>query len=416
MEIGQEVERDKEGAVKTGSGSNTLMVLSILLLVLFSPLAIDVYLPAFPEMAEAFSVDKVIIQDTMTWFMFSLGVGQIIAGPLADRYGRRPIALFGIVLYVLCSFGIAQTHNLDTLLVLRLLQGLGACACSVAGFATVRVYFGAHKSAQIISYINALICFGTASAPILGSWITQTYGWQANFSFMFLFGISAGLIIYFGFSQSKSPAQLTDATSQTDKPLFHLSQYFDIIKNPVFSYHVILCMLSMSVLLAYVSSAPTWLMMELGLSKNQFTTWFAANAVINIIACFYTPKLIKKVGSRQTLTLGVYGLMLSASLMLLLSTFHDTWAFMLPSFIASIGYGFILSTAAARALAPFTHNAGTAAALLGLFQMSGSGLIVILLLRLGLDTPILVALIMFLTLPFVFILNSKFSKHWYKPA
>ena len=185
------------------SGSNRLMVLSILLLVLFSPLAIDVYLPAFPEMAEAFSVDKMMIQNTMTWFMFSLGIGQVFAGPLADRYGRRPIALFGILIYVLCSIGISQTQNLDTLLTLRLLQGVGACACSVAGFAAVRDYFGARKSAQMISYINALICFGTASAPILGSWITQQFGWQGNFSFMFIFGICAGVIIFYGLTETK---------------------------------------------------------------------------------------------------------------------------------------------------------------------------------------------------------------------
>jgi len=396
------------------SGSNRLMVLSILLLVLFSPLAIDVYLPAFPEMAAAFSVDKMMIQNTMTWFMFSLGIGQVFAGPLADRYGRRPIALFGILIYVLCSIGISQTQNLDTLLTLRLLQGVGACACSVAGFAAVRVYFGARKSAQMISYINALICFGTASAPILGSWITQQFGWQGNFSFMFIFGICAGVIIFYGLTETKP---LTEKIQDAPvKPLFNLSQYLVIMRNPIFSYHVVLCMLSMSVILAYVSSAPTWLMMTLGLSKIEFTQWFAANAIINVIACLYTPSIIKKIGTRHTLALGISGLLVSGGLMLILSMYKEAWAFMLPSFAASIAYALILSTAASKALAPFSHNAGTAAALLGLFQMSGSGLIVILLLRLGLDAPTLVALIMFLTLPFAFILNSKYSKNWYKAA
>lgn len=393
------------------TGSNSIMVLSILLLVLFSPLAIDVYLPAFPEMAHAFSVDKMIIQNTMTWFMFSLGVGQVFAGPLSDRFGRRPIALFGILVYAICSMGIVQTDNLDMLFLLRIVQGLGASACSVAGFASVRDYFGPRKSAQMISYINALICFGTASAPILGSWVTQIFGWQGNFSFMFLFGISAGAIIFWGLTETKPSTEYNQ--SKPVKQLFSLSQYWDIMKNPIFSYHVVLCMLSMSVILAYVSSAPTWLMMELGLSKSEFTTWFAANAIINIIACLYTPKIIKKLGIKHTLVLGIFGLLISAILMLILSIYKEAWAFMAPSFFASIAYALILSTAAAKALSPFSHNAGTAAALLGLFQMSGSGLIVILLLGLGLDAPILVTLIMFLSLPGLFMLKSKRTHRWY---
>lgn len=395
--------------MQNASESKRLMVLSIFLLVLFSPLAIDVYLPAFPEMAEAFSVDRMMIQNTMTWFMFSLGIGQILAGPLTDKYGRRPIALYGILIYTLCSISISMVHSLNTLLLLRVFQGLGACACSVAGFAAVRDYFGSHKSAQMISYINALICFGTASAPILGSWITLNFGWQGNFSFMFIFGLGAGIIIFIGLKETKPT--LCEEASRSTKALFSLSQYGDILRNPVFSYHAILCMLSMSVILAYVSSAPTWLMMELGLSKMQFTKWFALNAIINIIACFYTPKIINKIGSKQTLLLGMSGLLISGVVMLLLNVYREVWAFMLPSFIASLGYALILSTAAAKALAPFSHNAGTAAALLGLFQMSGSGLIVILLLNLGLDAPILVSLIMFLIIPSFIILQSKQTKN-----
>ena len=79
--------------------TNTRLVALVVTLVLFNPLAIDIYLPSLPVMAEAFSVDVTRLQDTVTWFMFSLGVGQLLAGPLADRFGRRPIALGGILIY-----------------------------------------------------------------------------------------------------------------------------------------------------------------------------------------------------------------------------------------------------------------------------------------------------------------------------
>jgi len=137
---------------------NKRQIMIIILLVLFSPLAIDIYLPAFPEMAVAFAVDRVIIQDSMTWFMLSVGTGQLVAGPLADRFGRRPIALYGIAIYALSATLISITQNFNIMLISRLLQGVGACACSVAAFTAVRDCFGANKSTQMISYLNAIIC------------------------------------------------------------------------------------------------------------------------------------------------------------------------------------------------------------------------------------------------------------------
>lgn len=399
--------------MQTTSSAHRLQVLSILLLVLFSPLAIDVYLPAFPDMAAAFAVDKLVIQDTMTWFMFSLGLGQLFAGPLADRYGCKPIALGGILIYLICAAGISVAQELNALLAYRVLQGLGACACSVAGFASVRDYFGPHKSGQMISYINALICFGTATAPILGSWITLAFGWQGNFHFMFIFGLVAGVIVLKGFQETK-PVDSYAHQAQPAKPLFNLSQYLVILKERVFVYHIMLCMLSMTVILAYVSSAPTWLMMELGLTKAQFAIWFASNACINILACLYTSRIIKIIGTKRTIIAGIIGLSVSGVLMLLLSDIRAAWAFMLPSFIASIAYALVLASAATKALAPFTHNAGTAAALLGVFQMSGSGLIVIIiLLRFNFETPILLSLVCFLSLPSLFIIKNKSANHWY---
>ena len=118
------------------------LVALMVTLVLFSPLAIDIYLPALPAMADTFAVDLTRVQDTVTWFMFSLGLGQLLAGPLADRFGRRPIALGGIAIYGASAALAYVAQTLDMLLVARLLQGFGACATSVAAFAAVRDSFG----------------------------------------------------------------------------------------------------------------------------------------------------------------------------------------------------------------------------------------------------------------------------------
>ncbi|PSU32864.1 multidrug effflux MFS transporter [Photobacterium lutimaris] len=386
------------------------LVALMVTLVLFSPLAIDIYLPALPAMAETFAVDLTRVQDTITWFMFSLGLGQLLAGPLADRFGRRPIALAGIAIYGASATLAYVAQSLDMLLVARLLQGFGACATSVAAFAAVRDSFGPEKSGRMISYLNGAICFIPALAPLLGTWLTHQFGWRANFSFMAGFALVAGLFILMLFRETR-PAD-TDISGSA----ISLSRYWSVLREPTFLYHASMCMLAMAVILAYVTSAPAWLMVELGQSMNQFTLWFGINAALNILACMVAPKYIDRFGSRMTLNTGLVILVLAGMLMLLVGHIAQAWAFMAPIFMSSFGFAFVLGSAAGKALAPFGDRAGTAAALLGLFQMSGAGAMVSLTQRLGLSSPDLMVLQMWLLVPGLLILWTKFGRRWHAPV
>ena len=386
------------------------LVALMVTLVLFSPLAIDIYLPALPAMADTFAVDLTRVQDTVTWFMFSLGLGQLLAGPLADRIGRRPIALGGIAIYGASAALAYVAQTLDMLLVARLLQGFGACATSVAAFAAVRDSFGPEKSGRMISYLNGAICFIPALAPLLGTWLTHQFGWRANFSFMAGFALVAGLFILLFFRETR-PTD-TDVSGSA----ISLSRYWSVLREPTFLYHASLCMLAMAVILAYVTSAPAWLMVELGQSMNQFTLWFGINAALNILACMVAPKYIDRFGSRKTLNTGLVILVLAGMLMLLVGHIAEAWAFMVPIFMSSFGFAFVLGSAAGKALAPFGDRAGTAAALLGLFQMSGAGAMVSLTQRLGLSSPDLMVLQMWLLIPGLLLLWTKFGRRWHAPV
>ncbi|ANW24392.1 Bcr/CflA family drug resistance efflux transporter [Vibrio coralliilyticus] len=393
--------------MQTASQQNhgKMQMVLLTLLVLFSPLAIDIYLPALPQISQAFHVEHALAQDTITWFLFAMGVGQLFAGPLADKVGRRTVALGGISIYALSALLAWGAQNIEWMLAARLLQGLGACATSVAAFATVRDIFGPQKSGKMISYLNGAICFIPALAPILGSWLTQQFGWRSNFSFMAGFAMVALVAMFIGMKET-NPAP-------SKEPVFRPSRYMAVLRTPSFIFHASLCMLAMAVILAYVTSAPVVLMENLGLSMNEFTLWFGINAVINIAACMTAPKFMDKYGTHKTLVVGIMTLGLGGIVMLAMAQQQTALAFMLPIFLSSVGFAWVLGAAAGKALAPFGDKAGTAAALLGLFQMSGSGLVVGTVQRLGMEPQVMIAVQMFIIVPGIFVLMSKAGKKWH---
>ncbi|MGX5833289.1 multidrug effflux MFS transporter [Aeromonas piscicola] len=346
------------------------LILLLVLLVLFSPLAIDIYLPAIPQMAEQLGAEVTLMQGTITWFLFSMGLGQLLVGPLADRYGRKPIALGGVLLYGLSALAAGFAASLGELMLARVLQGFGACATSVAAFSVVRDSYGPKKSGQMISYLNGAICFIPALAPLLGGWLTAKAGWSANFWFMAGYAAIVGSWLLW-----RMPETRPDETSSSG-PLISWSRYSPVLRSPSFLFNASLCMLAMAVILAYVTAAPVQLMVKLGLDMSGFSYWFTANAALNILACFLAPRFIARVGPRRTLRIGLLVITLSAMALTLVQHVEHPLAMMGPVFFSSIGFAMVLGAAAGMALAPFGHCAGTAAALLGLFQMSGSGALV----------------------------------------
>ncbi|RUQ16502.1 Bcr/CflA family drug resistance efflux transporter [Aeromonas dhakensis] len=377
------------------------MILLLVLLVLFSPLAIDIYLPAIPQMAEQLGAEVTLMQGTITWFLFSMGLGQLLVGPLADRYGRKPIALGGVLLYGLSALGAGFAASLGELMLARVLQGLGACATSVAAFSVVRDSYGPKKSGQMISYLNGAICFIPALAPLLGGWLTAKAGWSANFWFMAGYAVVVGSWLLWRMPETR-PEE-----TRSGGPLISWSRYSPVLRSPSFLFNATLCMLAMAVILAYVTAAPVQLMVRLGLDMSGFSYWFAANAALNILACFLAPRFIARVGPRRTLRIGLLVLLLSAISLSLSMHIDHPLAMMGPVFLSSIGFAMILGSAAGMALAPFGHCAGTAAALLGLFQMSGSGALVGFIGALMHDPLNQLALHMWLLLPPLLVLMTR---------
>ncbi|MBB1268537.1 multidrug effflux MFS transporter [Shewanella sp. SR44-3] len=384
-------------------------------MVVLSPLAIDIYLPAMPTMAVDYAVSDSEIQSTLVLFLFAMGVGQILIGPLADRFGRRPIALFGIVLYGASSLLAAASVDFYWLQIARVLQGLAACSTSIVVFSAVRDCYSAKESMTMYSYLNGAICVIPALAPTFGGLLALEFGWRSTFMFMALYAVFVLLFVGYRFPETRP------LNTDSHGPLYRWSRYKPVVSNVHFMFYALVCMAAMASILAYVSYSPVWLIGGLGISELMFSGLFGLNAFVNVAACFAAPVLVSKLGNRNSVILAL-SLMLSASvieaslqLMFTLEGIAGALAFMLPMMLLCIGFALLLGPATTMALAGFGERAGTATAMLGFIQMSGAALLTGLIQLTSIPAPYAVALIMGgLSTILLLMMATKGLSHWHQ--
>ncbi|CAB3626194.1 Multidrug resistance protein MdtL [Achromobacter spanius] len=358
-------------------------------LVTLTPMGIDIYLPSLPAMAAGFGEPVSALQASITLFIFAVGLGQMLIGPLADRYGRRPVALGGAMAYLAGSALGAAASTLEVFYVARVIQGLGACSASLVAFAAVRDKFSPAVGARVYSYLNGALCTVPALAPMLGGALAVHAGWRSTFVFMVLFAFALMVLLARRFQETR-------ATPTTPRgPLYSLPRYLPIIASGRFLYFALFGMAGMAMILVFVSAAPVVLVQQLGYSELGFSAWFGGNAAINIAAFFLAPAFIARFGRHTMVRVGMVALLLASAMHAAAWWWMplSAWAFMLPVAVLTVGFSLALGSGLSLALEPFADRAGTAAAVYGLFQMSGSAVVATVLLDSGMAPQAAMALI-----------------------
>ena len=365
------------------------LLLPLMLLVLFSPFGIDIFLTSIPTIQQVFGTDPASAQLTISLFVLSMGVGQVIVGPLADRFGRRPVALAGICLYLASSLLIATTGSFVQLLVWRMLQGLGACATAIVAFSVVRDRFDPRDGARIYSYLNGSLNVVPAMAPLLGGALAQYFGWQSNFYFLAFFALVVLAVIYYRLPETRP-------TTASPQKTYSWRVYRKILSHRQFGYYALCSMAAMGMVLCYVIFSTQVLIVELGVSSEAFALLFGANALLIMGCSFLSPKVINRIGRRRSVTLGGAVILLAGVLMagLYLWQGSSPLGFMAPVALACAGFSLQIGSAASLALEHFPDEAGTAAALHGCFQMLGASLISLVALSLPLNASLALAAVM----------------------
>ncbi len=343
------------------------MILGALSLV--SPFAVDMYLPAFSQVAGEFHKNTSAISLSLSSYFVGFAFGQIFYGPLLDRFGRKPPLLFGLLVYLAASLGCVHPHDLNTLIAMRFMQALGGCVAQVAAVAMVRDFFPPSQSARIFSLVFLIIGVSPLLAPSVGSLVVVYFGWQWIFVLLALFAAGLLPLVLFVLPEPHAPDPGIPLS------LSHLFQtYVSVWKEPQFWTYATAGAFSFSGLFSYVAGSPIIFMDGYHVSAKTFgaifavlTGGFIAGSQLNVFLLrrFTSSRIFSAALTVQVLTgiAFVLGTQLHALGMgPVLGLFFV--------FLACIGLTY--PNAAAIALAPFSRNVGSASALLGFVQM-GTG-------------------------------------------
>lgn len=365
----------------------------LLLLVLLGPLGIDLYLPTIPDIAKDLGSSESVIQSTIALFILVLGLGQLISGPLVDRYGRKPIAMVGMVLYIIGA-GVAIAATTPTVFIAsRLLQGVAVCCTSVVAFSCVRDRMNGTEAARAFGFLNGTLNIVPALAPLLGGLLAEAWGWRAPFWFLALYAVII-MVLVAVFLPETRPANLPKVK------VIPVQTYCRVLGNRQFIIFALVNAGTMGMALTYVSLAPTVLMGDAQLSPLAFSIVFGINGFWIMFASYIANHFIHKIGrpacllvGSSMMAIGCLGLILG--FVVLPDAIQSHWAvYMLPVACACTGLAFMMGTATSYALEPFGNEAGTASALVGFVQMAGGAGLGLLAIALPIAPKLSLAIVM----------------------
>ena len=336
-----------------------------------SPFAIDMYLPAFPEMAAGLHTTTARISLSLSSYFAGFAAAQLIYGPLLDRFGRKPPLYFGMILFVAASVACMVSHRVEWLISWRFVQALGGCAAAVAAMAMVRDFFPARDTAKIISLLILVISASPFLAPSIGMFVAVNLGWKWVFIVLSLFALVmlavAAFVLPVGYEPDKNLKM---------RPLPILRNYLEVLKEPQFLVYALASAFAFSGLLVYVASAPIVFMEVFHVNTKQFSAIFAGLAVGFIGSNQVNILLLRKFSSEQIFRWAMIGVCPLGTLLLVgtIAGWFGLWATLALLFVTLSALGLCAPNGSALALVPFDHNIGSASAMLGFLQLGVAGL------------------------------------------
>ena len=331
-------------------------------------LATNIFLPSLPAIAADLNVSSAAVTSTITVFLAILAVGQLIVGPLSDRFGRQMPILIGLCIFVLGTIWCAFASDLSGLLIGRSIQASGACTIAVLSRAIARDLFDGQALAKVMASITIATAAAPGFSPLVGSALDHLFGWRSEFAFVAVFAICAGTAYAVFVGETRA------ATDNSLHPLKIAGSYLGLIRDARFVAPARTASLLMAGLFAIFSGAPRVLLEGFGLSPITLGSLFAGVVFLVFGAGMLAPRLSARFGSYHATLVGLGSAAVGgvALLVAVLAVKSSLLPFLLTASIFLFGVGIASPLSSAAALSPFGDKAGSAAALFGFSQMAGA--------------------------------------------
>jgi MFS transporter, DHA1 family, multidrug resistance protein len=337
-----------------------------------TPFSIDMYLPGFPAIAKDLSTSAAKASLSLSSFFIGISLGQLLYGPLLDRFGRKTPLYIGLSVYILASIGCVFAQTINALIDLRVIQALGSCAASVASVTLVRDLFPVEENAKVFALLILVLGASPMIAPTAGGYIISSYGWHAVFFVLTLICVLIFICSIFWLPAGKAPDH---EYSLKPKPI--TKSFLSVFTTPQFYTYCLTGSLAFTGLFAYVAASPVVFMSVFNVSLKTYGWIFAILSIGFIGSSQLNNLLLKRFNSHQILRFILICYMVLSILFFLFSQIG--WlslpVIMIFLFLLLGCVGIVNPNATALTLAPFDKNTGTASALLGAIQIGLGSLI-----------------------------------------
>lgn len=327
------------------------------------PVSIDMYLPAFPLIERELAQQG--IERTMAGYLIGLALGQLVYGPVSDRFGRKPPLYVGFALYVIGSLGCAFANSMMMLILMRVVQALGACGSLVIGRAIVRDRCEPEEAARAFSTLMLIISLSPILAPLVGGWFVTLMGWRSVFIFQCLLGLAMIVAMHRMMSESRDPAHVTPLSfSEVARG------YGRLLANRKLVAYSAVGGFGTFALFSYIAGSPTVMEHLYDVSPTQFGWLIGMNGIAFMLASRLNMIALRNRPPAQMLARIIWlplavGLLLCA---LALSPYQPVWMLIALQFAFFMGVAIISPNVSAMALAEHGRAAGSASALMGALQ------------------------------------------------
>lgn len=336
------------------------------LLVAVGPISMALYTPAMPEIVRAFGTTDAAVKLTLSLYFAGFAFAQLFCGPLSDGFGRRPITIAFMVIYLAASVAALLSPSIEILIAARFMQGIGAAVGMAISRAIVRDLFTHESSARIMSTIGMVLAVGPAFSPAIGGITMQLFGWHAIFVLMAAFGVAIVLAVVFSVKETVA------RDLSRIRPRAILRSYGSLLSSPYFLSTSMIMGGSVGALYTLATVLPFILIDRVGLTPVEFGLGMLMQSGSYFIGSLVARLMMGRFGSTALVPIGV-GFIATGSIALciLMHVMEPTfWNVMGPVGLYAFGIAFIMPAISTASLAPFPHIAGAASSLSGFFQMS----------------------------------------------